>query len=103
MNQPDHMKYRMLTQAWFMPKNLKQIEDRLRRLARTYVDKLSAAGGACDFVSEIAVHYPLMVIMSILGVPEEDEPLMLRLTQEYFGSSDAELNRGRAALTPLEA
>jgi cytochrome P450 len=103
MNEPDHMKYRMLTQAWFMPKNLRQIEDRLRRLARTYVDRLAATGGECDFVSEIAVHYPLMVIMSILGVPDEDEPMMLRLTQEYFGSNDAELNRGRAALTPLEA
>ena len=103
MNEPDHMKYRMLTQAWFMPKNLRQIEERLRRLARTYVDKLAATGGACDFVSEIAVHYPLMVIMSILGVPDEDEPMMLRLTQEYFGSNDAELNRARATLTPLEA
>jgi len=103
MNQPDHMKYRMLTQAWFMPKNLQQIEDRLRKLARLYVDKLAATGGECDFVSEIAVHYPLMVIMSILGVPGEDEPMMLRLTQEYFGSNDAELNRGKAAMTPLEA
>jgi len=103
MNQPDHMKYRMLTQAWFMPKNLLQIQERLRKLARTYVDKLAATGGECDFVSEIAVHYPLMVIMSILGVPDEDEPMMLRLTQEYFGSNDAELNRGKAAMTPLEA
>jgi cytochrome P450 len=103
MNQPDHMKYRMLTQAWFMPKNLQQIEDRLRKLARLYVDKLAATGGECDFVSESAVHYPLMVIMSILGVPGEDEPMMLRLTQEYFGSNDAELNRGKAAMTPLEA
>jgi cytochrome P450 len=103
MNQPDHMKYRTLTQAWFMPKNLRQIEDRLRKLARTYVDKLAAAGGECDFVSEIAVHYPLMVIMSILGVPDEDEPMMLRLTQEYFGNNDAELNRGKAAIAPLEA
>jgi cytochrome P450 len=103
MNEPDHMKYRALTQAWFLPKNLRQIENRLRKLARTYVDKLAATGGECDFVSEIAVHYPLMVIMSILGVPDEDEPMMLRLTQEYFGSNDAELNRGRAVLTPLEA
>jgi len=28
---------------------------------------------------------------------------MLRLTQEYFGNNDAELNRGKAAMTPLEA
>jgi len=39
------------------------------------------------------VHYPLLVVMSILGVPAEDEPMMLRLTQEYFGNSDAELTR----------
>src|SRR5258708_4397766 len=63
MNEPDHRKYRLLTQAWFQPKNLKQIEERLRGLARRYADKLAAAGGECDFVSEIAVHYPLMVIM----------------------------------------
>ena len=58
MNEPDHMKYRMLTQAWFMPKNLRQIEERLRRLARTYVDRLAATGGECDVVSEIAVRAP---------------------------------------------
>ncbi len=102
MNEPDHRKYRLLTQAWFQPKNLRQIEERLRKLAKQYVDKLAATGGECDFVSEIAVHYPLMVIMSILGVPDEDEPFMLRLTQEYFGSEDAEMNRAKAAMSPVE-
>jgi hypothetical protein len=102
MNEPEHRKFRLLTQAWFQPKNLKQIEARLRKLAKHYVDKLAATGGECDFVSEIAVHYPLMVIMSILGVPDEDEAFMLRLTQEYFGSEDAEMNRAKAAMSPVE-
>ena len=31
--------------------------------------------------------------MSILGVPESDEPVMLKLTQELFGSSDPDLQR----------
>jgi cytochrome P450 len=44
-----------------------------------------------------------MVIMSIIGVPESDERLMLRLTQEFFGSKDKELNRTKAALTPEES
>src|SRR4030095_15559039 len=26
MNEPDHRKYRMLTQAWFQPKNLEKVE-----------------------------------------------------------------------------
>lgn len=38
--------------------------------------------------------------MMILGVPEEDEPRMLQLTQEMFGGDDPELRRGAA--TPAE-
>src|SRR5258708_36311405 len=42
---------------------------------------------------EIAVYYPLHVIMSIMGVPESDEPLMLKLTQELFGGGDPDMRR----------
>ena len=93
MDAPDHMKYRILTQAWFMPQNLKKLEDRIRVIARTAVDKMAAKGGECDFVNEVALHFPLRVIMTILGVPEEDEPRMLKLTQELFGAADPELSR----------
>jgi cytochrome P450 len=101
MNPPEHPKYRLLTQAWFAPKNLRKLEDDMRALARRYVDRMAAAGGELDFVGEIAVHYPLLVVMAILGVPDEDEPMMLRLTQEYFGNADEELTR-RSARTPEE-
>ncbi len=103
MNEPDHMKYRMLTQAWFQPKNLKPLESSIRAIARRHVDRLVAAGGECDFVKEVAVHYPLLVVMSILGVPEEDEPMMLRLTQQYFGNNDDELNATGEKPTPEQA
>ena len=95
MDEPDHMKYRALTQAWFMPQNLRVLEDRIRAIAKTAVAKMAAAGGECDFVRDIALHYPLRVINTILGVPEDDEPRMLKLTQEIFGAGDPEL--GRAA------
>jgi cytochrome P450 len=101
MNEPDHAKYRLLTQAWFAPKNLRKLETDMRALARRHVDRMAQAGGEFDFVREVAVHYPLLVVMAILGVPEEDEPMMLRLTQEYFGNADDELAR-RSAQTPEE-
>jgi hypothetical protein len=93
----------MLTQAWFQPKNLRKLEHNVRTLARRWVDRLVASGGDCEFVGDIAVHYPLFVIMAILGVPDEDEPMMLRLTQEYFGNSDADLHRERASPSPESA
>jgi len=101
MNAPDHVKYRLLTQAWLAPKNIRKLEDSMRVLARRYVDRMAEAGGEIDFVRDVAVHYPLLVVMAILGVPAEDEPMMLRLTQEYFGNSDAEMAR-RGAMTPEE-
>ena len=93
MDQPDHMKYRVLTQAWFLPQNLRSMEDRIRKIARVAVDRMAAQGGACDFISEVALHYPLHVIMEIMGVPEADEARMLMLTQELFGATDPELSR----------
>ncbi|MBL8651723.1 MAG: cytochrome P450 [Sphingopyxis sp.] len=102
MDAPDHMKYRLLTQSWFMPKNLRIVEDRIRQIARETVEGLLASGGECDFARDVAAHYPLRVIMDILGVPAEDEPRMLMLTQQLFGSTDPDLNRSREAITSAE-
>jgi cytochrome P450 len=93
MDAPDHPKYRLMTQSWFLPGNVKKREDRIRAMARASVDRMLAAGGACDFVTDVALHYPLRVIMDILGVPERDEPRMLRLTQEVFGANDKDFAR----------
>jgi cytochrome P450 len=97
------MKYRLLTQSWFMPKNLRGIEARIREIARETVDAMLAKEGECDFARDIAVDYPLRVIMNILGVPREDEPRMLMLTQQLFGPTDPELNRARAEITDVKA
>lgn len=93
MDEPDHMKFRALTQAWFMPQNLKKLEARVRELAREAADRMVSFGGECDFVNEVALHFPLRVIMEILGVPREEEPRMLKLTQELFGATDPDLKR----------
>ena len=50
-------------------------------------------GGRCDFVNDVALHFPLQVILSILGLPEDDYPKMLKLTQELFGAEDPDIGR----------
>ena len=101
MDAPEHMDYRKLTQSWFMPKNLASLEEKIRGIVRASVDAMLATGGTCDFVHQVSALYPLHVVMQILGVPHEDEPLMLKLTQEMFGGEDPDLNRARSVeLTP---
>ena len=99
MDEPDHMKYRLLTQAWFMPANVKKREADVRALAKQAADHFASLDGQCDFVKDVAMHYPLRVVMNILGVPEEDFGRMLRLTQELFGASDPDTERFKAALS----
>ncbi len=93
MDNPDHMAYRRITQGAFLPQNLRKLEDRIREIARGFIDRMAAKGDTCDFARDVAFLYPLHVIMEVLGVPEVDEPRMLKLTQELFGSADPELNR----------
>ncbi len=93
MDAPDHGKYRSLTTDWFKPASIRRMNDRLDELSRQAVDKLVALGGEADFYRDIALHYPLQVILAILGLPEEDYPRMLQLTQEMFGAEDPDLQR----------
>jgi cytochrome P450 len=96
MDPPDHQKYRVLTQDWFKPANVRKLETRIRSIAKAAVDRMADMGGRCDFVSDVALGFPLHVIMEILGIPEADEPRMLQLTQELFGVQDTDLSRAKS-------
>lgn len=97
MDKPDHTDYRRLTSDWFKPANINSMQDRLDELSRVALGKLEAAAvngsGTIDFNIEVAVPYPLQVILSILGLPEGDYSRMLQLTQELFGAEDPDLQR----------
>ena len=93
MDEPDHKAYRAIAAAWFQPNALKRMEDRMRELATRFVDHMAELGTECDFARDVAVHYPLYVILSLLGLPESDFDRMLMLTQELFGGDDEELRR----------
>ena len=97
MDDPDHRVKRAIAADWFRPKAMRALDTRIRELARRYVDRMADCAGACDFVSQVAVHYPLYVILSLLGLPEPDFPRILKLTQEIFGTDDAENQRSDSA------
>lgn len=98
-----HRAYRQITAAWFMPKQMKLLEERVAKLARETVDELQAKGPDCDFYKEIAVWYPLKVIMLILGLPDSDAPHLQRLTSAYFGGSDPEQQQGGDVIAAAQA
>lgn len=95
MDPPDHRAYRKVASPWFTPNRLRRLDGIVKESARYWVDEMAreGRGGEFDFITRVAAMHPLRVIGRILGVPEEDEPFVLRLTNELFGGEDPEFQR----------
>jgi cytochrome P450 len=95
MDPPDHPVYRELVQPWFKPTNIKRLEVRLSSIIKHILDDMMGDGSEreADFVQDIAVYPPLKLITELLGVPEEDEWRILKLTNELFAGDDPEMKR----------
>lgn len=102
MDRPKHLKMRKVTRDWFLPRSIEKLEAEVRALSREFVDRMMQMGDECDFVRDIALLFPLRIILSILGLPREAESTMLTLTQEMFGGQDPSLQRGESEIAGLD-
>jgi len=87
LDAPDHRVLRNITQSWFLPKHTNALIPKIRSIALELIDKMIIAETA-DFAADVALWYPLRVIMSILGMRPEDRHLALEWTRSTFSSSD---------------
>ena len=99
----EHKALRALTFPAFTPAAVRKLEQDIRLIARDFADRMIDTGGECDFAQDVAFLYPLRVVMRLLGIPEADEPMILRLTQQTFNPHDPELNRETRALSASDA
>ena len=104
MDPPEHTRMRKTSGNWFMPRNVKRFEDQMRAIAREDVEKmLSHDDGEFDWMTDFAVYYPLRVVMGLFGMPLEDMPFMLKITQEFFGPADPDVTSPMDEMTPDQA
>jgi cytochrome P450 len=52
MDNPEHRKYRMITQAWFMPQHVAKRTEAIRKIARSTVQAMLGGARECDFVAD---------------------------------------------------
>jgi cytochrome P450 len=95
MDPPAHRSFRKVASPYFTPRALGRIDAAVAESARSLVDKLAGTSGEgeCDFATDVAAAHPLRILSTILGVPREDEPRILRLTNQLFAADDPELQR----------
>jgi cytochrome P450 len=78
---PEHTVYRKLVQPGFAPGRMRALEGDVRQRAKLLVDGIEP-GRPVDFVSTVAVPFPLYIISALLGIPDED-------WQRFFEWSEA--------------
>jgi cytochrome P450 len=105
MDPPEHSAVKNVSLDWFRPANLKKWEDRIRELAKESIAELKekVAAGELDLLEDWAKYFPLRVVMTLSGVPAEDEPRMMALTQDFFGVDDPDSKRDDVELSPAAA
>ena len=99
---PDHTRLRRIVSSAFTPRKVKEYAAYTRDVTRTLLDA-AVAEGEFDWIERVAAPLPINVLVSILGVPEEDAPYLIELTDHCAeGTSDIALDPGAYGnTTPL--
>lgn len=71
MDPPEHVRHRRLVMSVFKPRYIQSLEGRVREIARATLDAVDPTGEV-DFVEQIAMPVPMLVIAEMIGVPGTD-------------------------------
>ena len=74
---PEHVRRRRLVSEGFTPRRVRAMEDRLRLVCDSLIDRVCERG-SCEFVNELAAPLPIIMIGDMLGVAPEDRDDLLR-------------------------
>ncbi|MCM6776720.1 cytochrome P450 [Nocardia sp. CDC159] len=83
MDPPKHTRLRGLVTKAFTQRRVLSLEPRVREIARGLLEPLLERG-SFDLMSEFAGPFPTHVISELVGVPEADRELVLRLGMEIM-------------------
>lgn len=72
---PDHTRLRMLVNPFFTPRQIETWRERVQVIADELIDRVLVKG-RMDLIEEFASVLPLRVILELLGIPEEDGPML---------------------------
>lgn len=92
-----HRRIRGIVNAAFTPRQVRHLEDGIRADARTIVTDLEAHETG-DFVDLVAKRLPLMTIMRMLGVPEDERDRIVHEADAMVSWNDPDYLQGRPPL-----
>jgi cytochrome P450 family 142 subfamily A polypeptide 1 len=83
LDDPEHKRRRSLVNKGFTAGRVRAQEEKIRQWCRRLLDRAQEKG-RFDFVREVAMPLPMLVIGDMLGVAEEDHETLLRWSDELI-------------------
>ncbi len=88
-DRPQHTQLRKLVSHAFSPRRIRALESMIRDLARGYLDEQVGNRGF-DYLEDFGAKLPVMVISTMLGVPEADREELRRWTDSLLHRDEGE-------------
>ena len=96
MDPPRHTAFRKLVSRTFTPRRISALEPRIRSLCAGYLDP-HVGSRKFDYLGVFAARLPVMVISSLLGVPENDQDQLRIWSDQTLHREPGETGPSRAA------
>jgi cytochrome P450 len=93
MDPPRHSELRKNVYPHFRPRQIGQLEDRIRAICRDLLD-MGTEMGEVEFVHDLAALVPSQVFGEMMGIPVEDRPKINRWAEMMTGGQDPDVNPG---------
>ncbi|MFB7470036.1 cytochrome P450 [Kitasatospora sp. NPDC056184] len=98
---PEHARYRKPLVGRFTARRMRQLTERVERIAADCLDAMEQAGPSADLVTAFAKPVPAIVICELLGVPYEDRD-SFQSQIETFLNGEADPDELLAAYTATQ-
>jgi cytochrome P450 len=97
LDPPLHTTWRQLLGGLFSPGTIAKLEPRVRGRFQTILDDI-ADKGECEFIQEVALLYPNVIFMELMGLPVADAAQFQIWETEILHLPPTELQRSIAAM-----
>jgi cytochrome P450 len=84
---PELEEYRRAVMPFFSPGAIDAVVKDIRRLAVEMIEEIRPRG-QCEFVDDFAHKLPILVFLSIMGLPGEDRLRLIEITNNFARNSD---------------
>ena len=97
LDPPQHTPFRRILMQYFAPKIISRMESDIRKRAILLIEKVHKKG-ACDFLQEVGMPFPVYVFMNLMGLPLQKFDVFREIVIEWFATPNGDRRQEIAAI-----